>query len=148
MRYWGMAKKREENKGPYNWIYKKIMKNAMSKDKHDVIGYVAYSIYKREKIEEIERFKNRNNNKDPEFADLKYFHEQSEERIEEYRENAQRVLQNYITNLGIEKEKESHGFIYGVLQSFVANLLWLGLAVLFYFAVKNGWIGLPNISIQ
>lgn len=145
MRYWGMVKKREENKGPYNWIYKKIMKNAMSKDKHDVIGYVAYSIYKREKIEEIERFKNRNNNKDPEFADLKYFHEQSEERIEEYRENAQRVLQNYITNLGIEKEKESHGFIYGVGQSMLASLLFAILCYIVFLLVKNGFVSIPGI---
>ncbi len=148
MKSWEMAKKKENNKGPYNWIYKEIMSDAMSKDKHDIIGYVAYSIYKREKIEEIERFKNRNGGKDPEFADLKYFHEQSEGRIAEYRETAQRVLQNYMTNLGIEKEKKSHGFLYGVGQSFVANLLWLGLAVACYFAVKYGWIGLPNISIQ
>lgn len=143
-----MAKKKEENKGPYNWIYKKIMSDAMAKDKHDIVGYVAYSIYKREKIEEIERFKNRNGNKDPEFEDLKYFHEQSEGKIDEYRENAQRVLQNYITNLGLENEKNSHGFWYGVWQSVMANLIWLGLAVLFYYAVKSGWISLPNVSIQ
>lgn len=145
MKSWEMARKKGNSKGPYNWIYKEIMSDAMSKDKHDIIGYVAYSIYKREKIEEIERFKNRNGGKDPEFADLKYFHEQSEGRIAEYRETAQRVLQNYMTNLGIEKEKESHGFIYGVGQSMLASLLFAILCYIFFLLVKNGIVSIPGI---
>lgn len=133
----------KENKGQYNWIYKDLVS-----DNNDIVGHIAYSIYKREKIDHIEDLKKNNNGADPTFEDLAPFRMMAGKRKSEYTEAAQRVLQKYITDVGIEYEKANHGFLYGVLQSLVANLIWLGFAVLFYLAVKNGWISLPNVSIQ
>lgn len=144
-----MEKERSQpNRLQYYWIYKDLVKDAMSKDKHDIVGYIAYSIYKREKIEHIEDLKKKNGGREPTFEELEPFRMIADQRKDEYIKAANRVLQQYITEVGVEYEKTNHGFIYGVLQSLVANLLWLGLAVLFYFAIKFGWIGLPNISIQ
>lgn len=143
-----MEKERSQpNRLQYYWIYKDLVKDAMSKDKHDIVGYIAYSIYKREKIEHIEDLKKKNGGEEPTFEELEPFRMMADQRKDEYIKAANRVIQQYITEV-VEYEKKSHGFMYGVWQSLTANLIWLALAMLFYFAIKYGWIGLPNISIQ
>lgn len=141
------GQKHLEDNGPYNYIYKKLVKENESGANHDIIGYIAYSIYKREKIQYIESFKE-DNGRDPKFEDLGSFRTLSNKKVEEYKTTAQKVLQSYAVNLGIEANKKEHGFWYGVFQSLVASLIYIAFTIFIYFAVKNGWISFPGITIQ
>lgn len=62
-----------------------------------MIGYVAYGIYKRNKIKHIEGFKAANNNNEPSEADLEPFHSisSSEDSIAGYRLRAEQILQSF-----------------------------------------------------
>lgn len=54
----------------YNYIYRSLVEG-----KDDIVGHIAYALYKEDKIAYIEKFKKDNDNKDPDEADLKPFHD-------------------------------------------------------------------------
>lgn len=56
----------------YNYIYKQLVS-----DENDVVGHVAYALYKSNKIEFIENFKKEHNGEEPSEDDLKPFHDVS-----------------------------------------------------------------------
>ena len=50
----------------YNYIYKQLVE-----DRGDIIGHIAYALYKEDKIEYINKFKEEHNNNEPTEDDLK-----------------------------------------------------------------------------
>lgn len=76
----------------YNFIYGKLVKSDS-----DMIGHIAYSIYKAEKISWIDGYK-KDRGKDPTEAEFKKYHESccSEQRINNYRAMAGRILQVFM----------------------------------------------------
>ena len=76
----------------YNFIYKKLVKG-----KADIIGHIAYALYKDEKIAYIENFK-KEKGKDPNEDDLKPFNDISsaEQSIAKYKFMAQHILQKFL----------------------------------------------------
>lgn len=75
----------------FNFIYSELVKA-----EDDLVGTIAYSLYKREKIKFIEDFRGKNNDSDPTESDLKYFHDISKLHCDNYRVMAHEVLSRYI----------------------------------------------------
>ena len=76
----------------YNYIYSKLVK-----DQNDVVGMLAYSIYKQHKIEFIEDFKKKKNAA-PTDSDIENFIMSSvtQSPLEKYRESANAVLSEIV----------------------------------------------------
>lgn len=76
----------------YNYIYSKLVK-----DQNDVVGMLAYSIYKQHKIEFIEDFKKKKNAA-PTDSDIENFIMSSvtQSQLEKYRESANAVLSEIV----------------------------------------------------
>lgn len=81
---------REEH--PFNFIYEKLVSSPT-----DIVGMIAYSLYKREKLEYIREFKKRNG-KDPEAADLQSFHlaTNTESRLNGYGVQAKEIAREFL----------------------------------------------------
>lgn len=94
----------------YNFIYSKLVESET-----DIIGHIAYSLYKTDKIDFIDKFK-KNNAKDPEEEDFNLFHITLgvEGQLERYKMEAKIILQNFCNNTltatieDIEKIKEAN----------------------------------------
>lgn len=54
----------------YNFIYKRLVKN-----ESDIVGNIAYSLYKADKIKFIEDFKAKNGGNEPTETDFQGFHD-------------------------------------------------------------------------
>lgn len=87
----------------YNFIYKKLVK-----DRGDIIGHIAYALYKDEKIEYITKFKEDHNGEEPTEDDLRPFNDISctEKSIEKYRFVATSILQDFLDNTLNETSKD------------------------------------------
>lgn len=87
----------------YNFIYKELVEND-----YDIVGHIAYSLYKADKIKFIEDFKSKNSGKEPDDIDLKLFHDTSclEGPIERYKLTASFILQQFLDNTLEESTKE------------------------------------------
>lgn len=77
----------------YNFIYQDIVQS-----EGDMVGHIAYSLYKREKISFIEEFKKKHDGRGPSDEELEKYHESCcvPQRIESYRKDATALLQNFI----------------------------------------------------
>lgn len=75
----------------YNFIYSHLVEN-----KEDILGHIAYSLYKAEKVEFIEGFK-KENNREPREEELKPFHRAScsAGSLERFRQMAFNILQDF-----------------------------------------------------
>lgn len=149
----------------YNLIFSKLVDSET-----DLIGLVAYGIYKNNKIEYLENFKK------------KYNREPSEDEIEQFNENScsdgsihnyLRIAESNITDLmnetiyqEVERQKMEfynnqtteirnivkdlkpkspwEGFGLRVLQSFIASILVASLIFLIIFIIKSSQEGLVN----
>lgn len=78
----------------YNFIYKQIVES-----EDDIIGHIAYSLYKSNKIEFIEQFKEEHEGREPEDADFETFHRTTclERSVKGYKEMANGILQRFMT---------------------------------------------------
>ena len=91
----------------YNFIYKSLVN-----DPNDIVGHVAYSLYKAEKIEFIEAFKKDHDGAEPTDDDLDHFHRSSSVSgsVERYRLSANNMLsvmlENVISNASKEIEQQ------------------------------------------
>lgn len=87
----------------YNFIYKELVEH-----EYDIVGHIAYSLYKADKIKFIEAFKQKNNGKEPEDADLIPFHDTSclEGYVERYKLTASFILEQFLNNSLDESKKE------------------------------------------
>lgn len=79
----------------YNYIYSRLVEG-----KGDIIGYIAYALYKEAKIEYINRFKEENSGKEPDEDDLKTFHDitSAGASVESYKYLASGILQTFLDN--------------------------------------------------
>lgn len=77
----------------YNYIYKELVEG-----QNDIVGHIAYSLYKADKIKFIEKFKADHRGIDPTEADLKPFHDASclEGALERYKLTAMSILQQFL----------------------------------------------------
>lgn len=78
----------------YSYIFSNIVE-----DDSDIVGHIAYALYKSDKVNYIENFKNKNK-RDPSDEDLDAFHSVSSqnESIRKYRFVAEYILRGFINN--------------------------------------------------
>ena len=132
----------------YNFLYNKIVR-----DERDVVGHIAYALYKSSKIRHIEKYKEENNNREPTEEVLERFHSIScqDDQIERYKLQATAILQDFLDNTlaettqKIEAENKAKqleilkqvnsikpkGFMHGVWQGLAAS----GLFMVFFSAI-------------
>lgn len=84
-----MNMEQENISGEFNIIYKKLVK-----DETDIIGHIAYSIYKAKKVEFIENFKEERK-RFPSKEEINIFHRTSLESMQFYNERATTILQSF-----------------------------------------------------
>lgn len=100
----------------YNKIYE-----ALAGEQGDILGLIAYGIYKREKIAYIKRFvdgKGRNPTED----ELRSFHDESMFRMESYRKLASSEVQSLYNQIGAEQAEEMFRQIAGSLDATLRDL--------------------------
>lgn len=87
----------------YNFIYDQLVDSD-----DDIHGIISYSVYKRQKIQFIKRFKEANEGKEPEEADLKPFNDMSTSsyQLDFYRSEATVLTQNFLEQVLEEDLKE------------------------------------------
>lgn len=144
----------------YNYIFSKLVK-----DKRDIVGHVAYAVYKFDKVAHIKKFKNEKGH-EPTEAELKSFHESccNEARIDEYKSRAEGIINDFsnmiISEMSLvieEKLREEqdqaieqairkalpstkmqyvHGVFQGILTAVVlALLIWLAATVINKYSI-------------
>lgn len=139
--------------GRYNYIF-----SALANDEDDILGQLAYSVYKRQKIEYIKAFKARNGF-EPQDADLIAFHDisNSHSQLESYRTQAARLAKDFLDScMSAESEELATfyaakanseissarpGFWKGVSQSVIGSacfIMLLGCLVFFTWSLKQG----------
>ena len=150
----------------YNFIYDKLVK-----DKDDVLGIIAYSLYKRNKIDFINNFK-ANYGGSPSDAEMITFHASSttESSLEGFRRQAvdlartfmdsaldeerQELEQEYAEKYYLSKVNEEvkslkpnylFSFLFGVSQGLVSSVLFAGLIGVFAFVFWSSKIGAPKL---
>lgn len=131
----------------YNFIYEELVRYD-----GDMVGRIAYSLYKREKIAFIEQYKKANEGRDPSTKDFDNFHAtcHNPERIRMYRNEALAMLQDFmgesfeetskqiladftkdqdehltkvIKPLLPEKQKMRYVYFHGVMQSMIGSII-------------------------
>lgn len=134
----------------YNFIYSELVD-----DDNDIVGHIAYSLYKSDKIKYIEDFKNKNHGQEPTEDDLKNFHEVCciQANIDRYKMQAVSILQQFMsdtlssTTKQIEddyiKSQDKHlkdiisplkpSFWHGILQSIVGAFIFAIIVAAFAF---------------
>ncbi|MDR1543503.1 MAG: hypothetical protein LBS50_03630 [Prevotellaceae bacterium] len=145
----------------FNYIYNKLVSGH-----DDIVGHIAYSLYKEEKQRYIENFKSKNNNSHLQEADLNHFHEISclDSALERYQLIASAILQQFLDETlkesvnDIEKEciknhklllqqiikpirpsKKSGQFWISLIASFIGTIIFAGFLALLYFILHfNG----------
>lgn len=85
----------------YNYIFSRLVGEIPTdpSQPQNVLGLLAYGIYKQEKIAYIEAFKRKHEGNDPEEHELDEFHTQSEGRIAQYLRDAERQLSDFTDDI-------------------------------------------------
>ena len=149
----------------YNYIFKKLVD-----DETDLIGLVAYGLYKNNKIEYLENFKVKNG-REPTEDELEHFNEHSctDSSLSNYIKVAEtniNDLMNETVYQEVEKQKNEFfnnqtteikkivsdlkpkspwdGFGMRVLQSFISSILVASLVFFIIFILKSSQEGLVN----
>lgn len=149
----------------YNYIYSKLVEGET-----DLIGLVAYGLYKNNKIEYLQNFKKKNN-REPFEEELDQFNELS--CTESSLQNYVRIAETNINDLmnetiyqEVERQKSDfynnqteeiknivkelkpkspwEGFGMRILQSFIASILVASIIFLIIFCLKSSQEGLIN----
>lgn len=136
-------------------LYKKIVAG-----ERDVVGHIAYALYKSAKIKHIEEYKAQHNDAESDEDYLDHFHTIAclDEEVNRYRIQATGIIQDFIQNSvdettsKIEKENKEkelqirrgmddikpRSFMYGVWQSAVGALfLMVALAAMMFFFIMS-----------
>ena len=137
----------------YNYIYNKLVD-----DKNDIFGIIAYSVYKRQKIEYLDKFK-AEHGRDATKEELEHFKEisNSETQLEFYNTQAAHLANAFLSevlsdrieeldksfheHLNTQLLKSKNGFSYGVYQSIVGSVffvLLVGVIVFFSWSLNQG----------
>ena len=127
----------------YNFIYKELVE-----DENDIVGHIAYSLYKSDKIKFIEDFKGKNSGEEPSEDDLKGFHEFCclPSNIDRYKMQAISILQQFMsdtlssTTRQIEEDyvKSQNRHLKEVVAPLVPGFwksIWQGIVSAFVFAL-------------
>lgn len=87
----------------YNYIYSQLVE-----DRADIIGHIAYALYKEDKIEFISKFKDENGGVEPTEEDLKPFNTISSTQgsLDKYKFIASCILQSFLSNSLEESKKD------------------------------------------
>ncbi|HKS14027.1 MAG TPA: hypothetical protein VJS90_13425 [Pseudomonas sp.] len=139
--------------GAYNYIYATLVQ-----DEQDILGIIAYSLYKRQKIEYVQAFKTRHG-REPTDDDLAPFHDVSNSvtQLESYRNQASQLAQGFLDasvatqaaeldkyysdRASAEIRSAKPGFWWGVAQSVVGSVFFvflLGFLVFFAWSLNQG----------
>ena len=139
----------------YNCIYKQLVE-----DKDDIVGHIAYSLYKQDKVEYINRFKEENG-REPGEDELKPFHDASclDGSIERYKESAINLLGSFLdetlsqTAHQLETEYEKHledvikplktKWWEAIIQSVIGAFVFAILLAAFVFIYQNNGSDIP-----
>jgi len=132
-----------------NYIYNKLVEND-----EDILGHIAYSVYKRQKIEEINNLRKKKGSEYVSDEDLAPFiaFSQSDMQISFYKSKAVELANNFLENsmaIELQQEKEtlnaefvrnhkSHGYFYGVSQGIVASFAFLVIGYLL-LKITGSW---------
>ncbi|MBI6899473.1 hypothetical protein JET64_21925 [Pseudomonas putida] len=137
----------------YNFIYRELVT-----DEVDFLGMISYALYKRQKIEFIQGWRDRLG-EDTQEADFRHFHEVSNSRfqLEVYRSQAGKLAEDFLNTTlegraqeleqrlaeqateELRRHKPSYwtGVSQGVVASVISVLL-LGLLVMFTWSLNQG----------
>ena len=87
----------------YNYIYSQLVE-----DKADIIGHIAYALYKEDKIDYITKYKQENGGAEPTEEDLKPFNiiSSTHNSLDKYKFIASCILQSFLTNSLEESKKD------------------------------------------
>ncbi|MDO6814070.1 hypothetical protein [Tenacibaculum soleae] len=135
----------------HNKIYQEIVTG-----EKDLIGIIAYSVYKRQKVEIIENIKKRKNSSEVSSTELTEFKEMSNTKtqIESYRNEAQYFLKEYADILMKDKLEEIEryyrkkavgGFFTGVWQSVVGSVIFALMVGVFIFILWSTQFGVEDV---
>jgi len=132
----------------FNFIYEQLVDSD-----DDIHGIISYSVYKRQKIQFITNFKDKNHGKEPESTDLQPFNElsTSPSQLEFYRSEATILTEKFLANVLEADLKEREEYFSARVHSELSNikprhfldifksalgaLLFILLTGLLYFAV-------------
>lgn len=139
--------------GNYNYIYSTLVQN-----EQDILGVIAYSLYKRQKLEYVQGFKSKHG-REPTDGDLAPFHDVSNSisQLESYRNQAGQLAQGFLDasvatqaaeleqyysdKASVEIRNAKPGFWLGVAQSVVGSVFFvflLGCLVFFTWSLNQG----------
>lgn len=99
----------------YNWVYRKLVES-----ENDLVGAIAYSLYKRHKIEYISQYQSETNNP-PTDEQLAEFHRisSSQTSLDHYRHQADMLLSNLLhfatENIASEMQQQQKEVIHNEL---------------------------------
>ncbi|GKV95434.1 hypothetical protein PEC301645_28810 [Pectobacterium carotovorum subsp. carotovorum] len=104
---------------PYNFIYKQLVKS-----EDDVLGIIAYSIYKNQKINFIEKFKKDNGDQDPTEAQLAPFLDLSisPQQIDFYNREASVMTKTFLMKVLSDDLREREEFFSNRVHSEMKNI--------------------------
>lgn len=142
----------------FNYIYEKLVK-----DENDILGHIAYSVYKNQKLATIAGKKKENGGSDVTDEDLAPFLElsQSESQMSFYKDRATALAQQFLNEgigeeLEMEKRKlesefirshKTRGFMYGVMQGIVASFIFV-LAGFVLLMATGGWARIGKALVE
>jgi Fe2+ transport system protein B len=137
----------------YNFIYAKLVE-----DENDILGIIAYSMYKRQKIEYIQTI-DKKYGREPTNEEFQSFYaiSNSDSQLENYQSQAIALANQFLEEALAEKAQELEdyfsektrqeirsirpSFMSGVFQSLIGSVifvLFLGLLVFFTWSLKQG----------
>lgn len=126
----------------YNYIYKRLVESP-----DDIVGQIAYGLYKADKIEFIEKFKNEHNGEEPTEDDFKSFHSVSclERTLERYKLAAESILQQFLDyNMESFQTQFAEDCINNhkeILADVVSDLKPMGAMKQFFFGLSQSVVG-------
>lgn len=145
----------------YNYIYKQLVE-----DRGDIIGHIAYALYKEDKIEYINQFRKEHDNNEPTEDDLKPFNDVSctSGSVDKYKFVASNILQSFLENSLEETKRDiedsinknhielirkaiepikptslGKSYLHGILQSVIGAIIFMILmcAIVFFLNLSK-----------
>lgn len=103
----------------FNYIYDQLVDS-----EDDIHGIISYSVYKRQKIQFITDFKDKNGGKDPDDTDLQPFNElsTSPSQLEFYRSEATVLTEKFLSNVLEADLKEREEYFSARVHSELSNI--------------------------
>jgi hypothetical protein len=146
--------KPEMSENNRRWIYGNLVE-----DENDMLGHIAYSLYKKQKIEFIKDKERENGGQPPTDQQLKDFQEiaGSTSQLDLYRTKAVDLVQVFletVLNEDLEdqrrdflKKYSTPGFWAGVWQGVVASFIFVALGILL-LSGTGGWTRIGNFIMN